>query len=361
MRFTDAIFQPCCQDCSDNGSLLHPNGSKLTTDEDGNQYADVPEDTPDIPNVDFYAAAVSTVFWSYTERLDATRDYIRMAHHVAQTPTESVWRHVQRGDAANMLELAMRCVSPTPSLSLIWKSRTTRTDADHPSRPRPIRCRYGSGCEAEERLDKAIQLIEMVLARARASTANSREPTSPTTTTAVAVASTSIASMSKEVLARAHSAAALAFYSKYAAKRIAGTPLAYRHDPDLLRAATEADLAADAGLPSRAALLVAEHLVGLGRRCKVRPGPRADARFGGFKALWEAYGAQRKLASKIQERPQQFRCGAEECDVRTLEKQRLRRCGGSCPLETKPSYCSTECQRRVRMCSGNLGLAYGPG
>ena len=116
MRFTDAIFQPCCQDCSDNGSLLHPNGSKLTTDEDGNQYADVPEDTPDIPNVDFYAAAVSTVFWPYTERLDATRDYIRMAHHVAQTPTESVWSHVQRGDAASMLELAMRCVN-APSLT----------------------------------------------------------------------------------------------------------------------------------------------------------------------------------------------------------------------------------------------------
>ncbi|KAI1786990.1 hypothetical protein LXA43DRAFT_1168062 [Ganoderma leucocontextum] len=294
MRFADAIFQPCCQGCSDSGALLPPNGHKLTMDEDGNHYADVPEDTPDIKNVDFYAAAVSTVFHSYKTCLDAAGDYVDMAHRVAKTPTQSVWERAQRGDAASMLELAMR---------------------------------YGSGCEARERLDKAIELLEVILARAGD---HSGTPTN----------------VSEHVFQRTLSAAALAFYSKYREKQIAGTLLAYYHDPDLLRAATEADRAVAAGLPSRAALLVAEHLVGLGRTFGVRRGPRTDGRFGGFRALWGAYDTQKKLASKIRESPQQFQCAAEDCDVRTMDKRRLKRCSGSCPPEMKPSYCSKDCQRR---------------
>ncbi|PIL30304.1 hypothetical protein GSI_07487 [Ganoderma sinense ZZ0214-1] len=305
MRFTDEIFQPCWQGCSDNGALLWPEGDALTTDGEGNHYADVPADTPDIPNLDFYTAAVSTVFCPYTKRLDAARDYVRTAHEVAQNPTEVVLQRVQRGDHASMLELAMR---------------------------------YGSGCEAEERLDKTINLIERILAHAtHGQTVTPGPPTIRVT-------------VPKHVLQRTHSAAALAFYSKYRAKGIANTPLAYHHDPDLLRAATEADQAVAAGLPSRAALLVASHLVALGRRpgCEGRErfGPRTDRRFGGFTKLWEAYAAHRKLVSTIREKPNLFWCGAGDCDVRVLDKHELKRCGGSCPPETKPSYCSKECQRR---------------
>ena len=99
------------------------------------------------------------------------------------------------------------------------------------------------------------------------------------------------------VLQRTHSAAALAFYSKYSSKRIASTSLGYRHDPDLLRAAFEADRAVAAGLRSRAALLVAKHLVGLAKQYGVLPGPWEDMRFGVFRNLWEAYAAHERLGS----------------------------------------------------------------
>ena len=123
------------------------------------------------------------------------------------------------------------------------------------------RSRYGSGCEAEERLDKAIELLDRILVRAL-----SQQSIGP-------------ASVPQEVFRHTRSTASLAYYSKYRATCIAGTMLAYYHDRDLLRAATEADGATAAGLPSRAVLLVAEHLIALARRWGVRPGPRTDGRF----------------------------------------------------------------------------------
>lgn len=113
MRFTDDIFLPCCQRCPDSGALLGPNGNELTVDEEGNYYADIPADTPDIENVDFYAAAVSTVFCSCRTRLDAAGDYVLVAHHIATNPTEAVSERVQQGDATSTLELAMRYVDPS--------------------------------------------------------------------------------------------------------------------------------------------------------------------------------------------------------------------------------------------------------
>jgi len=40
-------------------------------------------------------------------------------------------------------------------------------------------------------------------------------------------------------------------------------------------------------------------------------------------------------------------CAANGCGIQGGSKAALRRCGGKCPIELKPSYCSKECQRRV--------------
>lgn len=39
-------------------------------------------------------------------------------------------------------------------------------------------------------------------------------------------------------------------------------------------------------------------------------------------------------------------CAANGCGIQGGSKAALRRCGGKCPIELKPSYCSKECQRR---------------
>ena len=44
-------------------------------------------------------------------------------------------------------------------------------------------------------------------------------------------------------------------------------------------------------------------------------------------------------------------CSADGCQVRGGKSQVLRACGGRCSANFKPSYCSRECQRKVRVCS----------
>ncbi|KAI0722195.1 hypothetical protein C8T65DRAFT_734619 [Cerioporus squamosus] len=71
-----------------------------------------------------------------------------------------------------------------------------------------------------------------------------------------------------------------------------------------------------------------------------------------YAAWWEAYDAyaarrhseeQSRLA-KVAKAPNRYRCAADECPVQVLNGRALRKCGGPCPSNSKPHYCSAECQ-----------------
>lgn len=71
--------------------------------------------------------------------------------------------------------------------------------------------------------------------------------------------------------------------------------------------------------------------------------------------LWKAYDdylirqrtqEERRLA-KISKAPHQYRCAAEGCGIQVLHKSFLAKCGGQCLPDSKPHYCSQQCQERV--------------
>lgn len=55
---------------------------------------------------------------------------------------------------------------------------------------------------------------------------------------------------------------------------------------------------------------------------------------------------------KVAKAPHLYRCANDGCEIQATNRNALRRCGGRCPLERKPHYCSEFCQRQVRrVCS----------
>lgn len=79
--------------------------------------------------------------------------------------------------------------------------------------------------------------------------------------------------------------------------------------------------------------------------------------FDKLNALWRTYDdfmiwqsdREKERLKKISKAPNQYRCAADGCGIQAINKRALRRCGGRCPDETKPHYCSLECQERVRL------------
>lgn len=75
-----------------------------------------------------------------------------------------------------------------------------------------------------------------------------------------------------------------------------------------------------------------------------------------FRPLWRAVARRhaeieaedRKRQHKVESSPNAYVCAAEGCGIRGEKKAALRACGGRCPPEVKPHYCSRGCQRRVR-------------
>lgn len=51
---------------------------------------------------------------------------------------------------------------------------------------------------------------------------------------------------------------------------------------------------------------------------------------------------------KVAKAPHLYRCANDGCQIQATNRSALRRCGGGCPLERKPHYCSEPCQRQVR-------------
>ncbi|RDX43898.1 hypothetical protein OH76DRAFT_1173522 [Lentinus brumalis] len=69
-------------------------------------------------------------------------------------------------------------------------------------------------------------------------------------------------------------------------------------------------------------------------------------------SLWRAWEAYRKRCLKIQI-AEWFKIRAasnvywcDGCDVQAMHKNAFRTCGGKCPPEKKPHYCSRECQQK---------------
>ncbi|TCD68856.1 hypothetical protein EIP91_009570 [Steccherinum ochraceum] len=68
--------------------------------------------------------------------------------------------------------------------------------------------------------------------------------------------------------------------------------------------------------------------------------------------LWEAVEkrlerfekAKEKRDAKVSDEPTAFTCAAEGCGIEGTKRSALLRCAGPCSMETKPSYCSKECQ-----------------
>lgn len=111
------------------------------------------------------------------------------------------------------------------------------------------------------------------------------------------------------------------------------------------------------GLISPAVLMVGSRIEAAGFR---RPGQNkfpeySTERFERFADLWEALDARKaelaeeslKREAKVSKDPLSYSCAAEDCGIVATKKSTLWRCGGKCPREFKPSYCSKYCQTAV--------------
>jgi hypothetical protein len=126
---------------------------------------------------------------------------------------------------------------------------------------------------------------------------------------------------------------------------------------EVFRAADCADKAASLGLITPAVLSIGEKVARY--RAEL---PTADEklsfdapRFRNLTFLSEAqerrqkeYDAeQQQREVKMAQQPAMYICAAEGCGIETTKKSGLKQCGGSCPIERKPRYCSKECQTQV--------------
>ncbi|KAI0796352.1 hypothetical protein BC629DRAFT_1439390 [Irpex lacteus] len=72
-------------------------------------------------------------------------------------------------------------------------------------------------------------------------------------------------------------------------------------------------------------------------------------RFRELTYLWEAHQRieedNKAWEAKAAKRPE-YSCAEPGCGTRATRKSGLKKCAGKCPLESKPSYCSKECQRK---------------
>lgn len=127
---------------------------------------------------------------------------------------------------------------------------------------------------------------------------------------------------------------------------------------NMYRAAVCANAAAALGFVSPDVLQVAQHVENIGFR---RPEDNkfkehSTERFEKLTDLWEAWDRRKamvqreegKQAAKVEKQPNMYTCAAEHCGIESTSKSGLSACGGKCPPIAKPSYCSKECQKKVR-------------
>ncbi|RPD57260.1 hypothetical protein L226DRAFT_510963 [Lentinus tigrinus ALCF2SS1-7] len=175
---------------------------------------------------------------------------------------------------------------------------------------------------------------------------------------------------SRELMAQAHSCAARAHYDKFLASPselaeiqaderrfsrpetirlgVGQSPFAY-----FMLAADHANESVKRGLVSPVVLLVGLKIREIGevlgadfqetvkRAKRFRPLWRVVSR-----RLEEIYAEERKRQGKIDRSPNAYVCAAEGCGIQGEKKAALRACGGRCPPDLKPHYCSSECQKK---------------
>ncbi|KAJ6464383.1 hypothetical protein C8R45DRAFT_840395 [Mycena sanguinolenta] len=156
--------------------------------------------------------------------------------------------------------------------------------------------------------------------------------------------------VSNELLARALSCAAYAHIELYEKAR--GERKIKLANDHLYTATICADAAVSRGLTSSIALQIAALLRRSGTQFNldVRNSPRYRV----FRHLWRAMDSrdeemaaeERKRNAKVAKAPNAYKCAAKGCGVERTSKTALQRCGGKCPPEIKPSYCSKECQKK---------------
>lgn len=159
----------------------------------------------------------------------------------------------------------------------------------------------------------------------------------------------------RSIRARAWSCTAFAWdeFSTYPDRKSTNLDYVYR-------AAYCADWAARLGLVSPAALALAAKIV------EWRASERfanADpmlslkhSRYEELTFLWKALedrdkeceAESAKREAKTARQPGLYRCAADGCGIESTSKSGLMRCSGKCPPALKPSYCSKECQKKVR-------------
>ncbi|KAI1789027.1 hypothetical protein LXA43DRAFT_601347 [Ganoderma leucocontextum] len=74
--------------------------------------------------------------------------------------------------------------------------------------------------------------------------------------------------------------------------------------------------------------------------------------FRNLEHFWPAYDAyverqlknERERCAKVAKAPNRYRCAMNGCGIQAFKRRALRKCGGDCPPETKPYYCSNQCQ-----------------
>ena len=118
----------------------------------------------------------------------------------------------------------------------------------------------------------------------------------------------------------------------------------------LFQAANYADGSVRCGLVSEAVLRTCERIQDFDYRL------RYDPPFKSFIALWAVWDkvriirareAEREQRDKASKAPNAYICAAPGCGIEATKKVAFKACGGPCPLNTKPHYCSKECQVKV--------------
>ena len=153
---------------------------------------------------------------------------------------------------------------------------------------------------------------------------------------------------------RARALRAWIFFHAHFRSRHWGTLMEIRNNPHINNAVHAAQCSALlSDFVSPIVIRVAEWLMTLNARYALNI--RWTEPFDKFKSIWHEYNQyiawqdarQKAHADKVAKSPNKYRCAADGCDIQAAHRSALRKCGGRCPLERKPHYCSWACQERV--------------
>lgn len=124
------------------------------------------------------------------------------------------------------------------------------------------------------------------------------------------------------------------------------------------RGAVLADVAAKLGFVAPIVLRIADVVERTGfRRPETCPPGHSAARFAELTDLWRVFDRRKAELehrdgardAKVLAMPNRFFCAAEGCGIEATHGSALFSCAGKCKQEWKPSYCSKDCQKKVRI------------